>query len=196
MISKLQNTAILKFAYLLQWHRRIFYKALSNNICVGEPVVVQPFQAVGSGKVIFHANVKIGFFPSPFFFTTYGFINARNFEATIEIGEDTWINNNVTIISESAGISIGARCLIGYSVEIIDSDFHAISLKDRCVGTPHKSKKVTIGNDVFIGSNVKILKGVNIGDAAVIANGSIVTKDVPASTVYAGNPAKFIKSVK
>ena len=54
---------------------------------------------------------------------------------------------------------------------------------------------LTIGKNVFIGENVRILKGVHIGDGAVIGNSSLVTKNVPAHTVYAGNPAKFIKKL-
>ena len=54
---------------------------------------------------------------------------------------------------------------------------------------------VHIGKNVFIGENVRILKGVHIGDGAVIGNSSLVTKNVPAHTVYAGNPAKFIKKL-
>lgn len=54
---------------------------------------------------------------------------------------------------------------------------------------------VTIGNDVWIGGNVTILPGVNIGDKAVIAAGAVVTKDVPANTVAGGVPAKVIKEL-
>lgn len=58
-----------------------------------------------------------------------------------------------------------------------------------------KSKDIYIGDNVFIGNNVKILKGVHIGDYAVIANGAVVTKDVAAKTIVAGNPAEVIKNV-
>nr|WP_277200415.1 DapH/DapD/GlmU-related protein [Veillonella seminalis] len=54
---------------------------------------------------------------------------------------------------------------------------------------------VTIGNDVWIGGNVTILPGINIGDKAVIAAGAVVTKDVPANTVAGGVPAKVIKEL-
>ena len=53
--------------------------------------------------------------------------------------------------------------------------------------------KVTIGNRVFIGVNTVIVNSVEIGDDAVIAAGSVVTKDVPAGEIWGGNPAKFIK---
>lgn len=53
--------------------------------------------------------------------------------------------------------------------------------------------KVTIGKRVFIGVNTVIVNSVEIGDDAVIAAGSVVTKDVPAGEIWGGNPAKFIK---
>jgi len=51
-----------------------------------------------------------------------------------------------------------------------------------------------LGNDVWVGGNVSILPGITINDGAVVGAGSVVTKDVPANTVVAGNPAKFIKN--
>ncbi len=56
-----------------------------------------------------------------------------------------------------------------------------------------KTKPVKIGNHVWIGTRVTILKGVNIGDGAVIAAGSVVTKDIPAGSLAAGVPAKIIR---
>jgi maltose O-acetyltransferase len=176
---------------------RIFlYWLLSNNAFIGKPVLIQPIQVIGSGKVVFGDNVKVGFFPSPYFFSSYAFFNARSPQSEIIIGSDTWINNNVSIISEDAGVIIGSRCLIGANVEIIDSDFHPLDVNDRRAGKRHESKRVEIGNDVFIGSHVKILKGVKVGDAAVIANSAVVTKEVKAYSIVGGNPAKFIKYIK
>jgi acetyltransferase-like isoleucine patch superfamily enzyme len=58
---------------------------------------------------------------------------------------------------------------------------------------PHTYKKITIEDDVWIGANVTVLKGINIGTGAVVAAGSVVTKDVPNFAIVAGNPAKVIK---
>ena len=58
-----------------------------------------------------------------------------------------------------------------------------------------KDAPISIGNKAWIGFGVTILKGVNIGEGAVIAAGSVVTKDVPAYTIVGGNPAKFIKKI-
>lgn len=63
-------------------------------------------------------------------------------------------------------------------------------------GVPDKFKGVKVGSNVFIGQEAIILRGVTIGDNVVIGAGSVVTKDVPSGSVYAGNPAKFIKSIE
>ena len=91
-------------------------------------------------------------------------------------------------------LSIEENCLIGPNLFITDSDFHGLEVENRNNGN-YVCLPVHIGKNVFIGENVRILKGVHIGDGAVIGNSSLVTKNVPAHTVYAGNPAKFIKKL-
>ncbi len=74
---------------------------------------------------------------------------------------------------------------------IIDTDFHRIidsTLKNNII-----CESINIGNHVWIGCNVTILKGVNIGDNSIIAAGSIVNKDVPKNCLAGGNPARIIK---
>ena len=95
------------------------------------------------------------------------------------------------MIAEHASISIGKNCLIGTNVEIIDSDFHGIRVEERGMSKPEWAKPVSVGNNVFLGSNVKICKGVSIGDGSVIANGAVVTKDVPSNVTAGGNPVKL-----
>ena len=97
----------------------------------------------------------------------------------------------------------------------MDHDSHSLDFRERRIdiatefddfkqgrgGTARKNwdtvKKapIRIGNDVWIGMRSIILKGVTIGDGAVIAAGSVVTRDVPAGTLYGGNPARFIKEL-
>jgi maltose O-acetyltransferase len=150
-------------------------------------------QAVGSGIIEFGNSVKIGVFPSPQFFSTYAYLEARKPSARITIGAETWINNNFTAIAEHTSITIGRNCLIGANVEILDSDFHGLRIQERMLSKPEWAKPVSIGNNVFIGSNVKIMKGVSIGDGCVVANGTIVFKDVPPSTVIGGSPTAVLK---
>lgn len=181
--------------FIFQYPRIVKYKLLSNcqNI-VGQPIVHQPIQFLGAGSIVFGKNVNLGVNPSPFFYSGYGYIDARKVHSKIIIGDEVWINNNVMLASEGEGIEIGSKTLIGLNVEITDSDFHDLHPDRRSSGIP-QTAKVLIGKNVFIGSNVKILKGVCIGDNSVIANGSIVTKSIPENVIAGGIPAKVIKQL-
>ena len=172
------------------------YRLLSNAVLDGvEPHLKQPLQAIGSGVIEFEKGVSIGFFPSPFFFSSYAYLDVRNKTSKIVIGENTSINNGFVAIAEHTSIKIGARVLIGTNVEIFDSDFHGINLSDRNTSKPEWARSVEVGDDVFIGSNVRICKGVTIGAGSVIANGSIVTHDVPVGVIAAGNPAVIVRRI-
>jgi maltose O-acetyltransferase len=141
-------------------------------------------------------GVSIGVFPSPFFFSTYAYLEARQTSASISIGAGTWINNNFCAIAEHTSITIGKNCRIGANVEILDSDFHGIRIDERGLSSAEWARPVRVGDNVFIGSNVKIMKGVSIGSGSVIANGSVVSRDIPAGVVAGGNPVKVIKSLE
>ena len=106
----------------------------------------------------------------------------------------TIINNNFVIIADKTSITIGEHCLIGPNLFITDSDFHGVEIKDRSNGN-YQCLPVSIENHVFIGENVRILKGVTIGEGSVIGNSSVVTKSVPPYSIYAGNPAKLLKKL-
>jgi acetyltransferase-like isoleucine patch superfamily enzyme len=164
------------------------YRFLSDCARVtGKPVIRQPVQFVGEGSIKFNGKVNLGYYPSPFFFNGYIYLEARSPEAVIEFGDGVYINNNCFLISDGPGISVGEKTMLGTNCEIIDSNFH--DLHGGMEGVP-VGGKVVIGNHVLIGSNVKILKGVKIGNNTVIANGSVVTRSVPENSVVFGNPAK------
>lgn len=171
------------------------FKILSRADIQGKPILLQPLQAVGAGVIEFMGEVQIGYFPSPSFFSTYAYIEARAKGTKIVIGEGTFINNGFSAIAEHSSITIGRRVLIGVNVEIIDSDFHGLRVEDRGKSRPEWAKPVVIEDDVFLGSNVRVLKGVTIGRGAVVANGSIVVTDVPPGVVAGGNPARTIKAL-
>ena len=175
--------------------RVILFRLLSNQSTVGSLLRVQAVQVMGAGKIKVIGRVQVGYFPSPHFFSTYGYLEARGKESTIEIGNNTKINNGFVAIAEKSSIVIGENCLIGTRVEIYDSDFHALSASDRQNGCTHSSKPVKIGNNVFIGSNVRILKGVTIGNGAVVANSALVTKDIPENCLASGVPAMVIRTL-
>ncbi len=113
-----------------------------------------------------------------------------NEQATITVGNRTTVGYH-TFIFASEKIEIGNDCLIAPFVYIVDSN-HQIK-KDRNINEqPNETAPISIGNDVWIASHVTILKGVQIGDGAVIAANSVVNKHVPPYEIHGGSPAKKI----
>lgn len=106
-------------------------------------------------------------------------------EAVIEIGNRTYINRRSEIACKKM-VKIGEGCAISWDVTIMDSDFHTIN-------NVSENLPVIIGDHVLIGCKATILKGVTIGDGAIVAAGSLVTSDVPEKAMVAGIPAKIIK---
>lgn len=108
------------------------------------------------------------------------------------------IKNNVFIGSGCefnirAGIVVGNDSLIASGCRFIDHD-HGIALNE-LIGKQHgPEKEIIIGSDVWLGCNVVVLKGVHIGDGAVVAAGAVVTKSIPANEIWGGVPAKKLGS--
>lgn len=113
-----------------------------------------------------------------------------DFGKNIHLSEDVFINS-CCCFQDQGGIYIGAKSLIGHQV-VIATINHGMAPEDRF---NNYVNKVTIGENVWIGSGAKILPGVSIGDNAVIGAGSVVTKDVPANAIVAGVPARFIRFI-
>ena len=107
----------------------------------------------------------------------------------IEIGNNTFINEGC-IISSREGITIGDNCNLGNNISIYDNDH---DYKNDI--NSYTTKKVDIGNNVWIGANVTILKGVKIGDNSVIAAGSVVTKNVERNSLFYQKRESIIKEV-
>ena len=186
-MNAMQNRLMRLYQRLRIWQ----YRFLSDCPNVqGKPVVRQPVQLLGRGSIRFNGQVNLGYFPSPFFLSGYIHIEARSEQASIEIEDGVWINNNSFLISDGPGIFIGKRTMLGLHCEIIDSDFHDTHPDRRHGGGTPRTGRVVIGENVMIGSNVKILRGVRIGNNTVIANGAVVTRSVPENMLVFGNPAK------
>ena len=125
-----------------------------------------------------------------------GFVLLPPFYATggrgTRVGRKVFINQNCTFY-DLGGITIGDGVMIGPNVSILTSGY-PIAPAERRSGVT--AKPVVIGANVWIAGNVTIIGGVTIGDNAVIAAGSVVTKDVPPNTMVGGNPARLIRSIE
>ena len=115
-------------------------------------------------------------------------------DGMIELGEGSGASS--VVISARARVRIGCRVKLGGNVRIYDHDYHSLDFelrRGRQDGDHVRSRPVFIGDDVFIGVNAIILKGVTIGDRAIIGAGSVVTQNVPADEIWAGNPARRMR---
>ena len=124
-----------------------------------------------------------------------------------KVGDFTLLNGALLMADER--IEIGAHCLVSWNVGIADSDFHPIDAAQRRIDTmalapfyenrpprpPLITAPVIIKDNVWIGMNAVILKGVTIGENSVVAAGAIVSKNVPANVIVAGNPAIVVKEL-
>lgn len=127
----------------------------------------------------------------------------------ITVGDYSLIGSR-SVIQAWERVAIGSYVMISPDVWIQDNNSHSIHAQDRLIDilgsrdfnsvnidtTNALTKPIVIGDHVWIGRRAIILKGVTIGDRAVIAAGSVVSQDVPADTVVAGNPAKIVKKIE
>lgn len=128
------------------------------------------------------------------------YINVFNYFASgtssITIHENVVLSTGCVLHGHS-GVEIGRNTIVGPQTVFVSGEHGDIApdsnyrFAECTVNTP-----IYIGENVWIGSNVIILPGVTIGSHAVIGAGSIVTKDVPGFTVYAGNPARMLREIK
>jgi acetyltransferase-like isoleucine patch superfamily enzyme len=128
-------------------------------------------------------------------------------KGSCSIGDFTLLNGALVMADER--IEIGSYCLISWNVGIADSDFHPLEpaqrrvdamavapfFKDRPPRPKLETRPVRILDNVWVGMNAIILKGVTIGENSVVAAGSVVAKSVPANVVVAGNPAVVVKQL-
>ena len=117
--------------------------------------------------------------------------------AELNIGDNTGISGGSFCAAKS--VTIGKGCLIGANALVTDCDFHAIKPE----GRRHNSnpddigcEPVVIEDNVWLGANVTVLKGVTIGRNTVVAAGSVVTKSLPPNVVAGGSPAKVIRDLE
>jgi acetyltransferase-like isoleucine patch superfamily enzyme len=111
-------------------------------------------------------------------------------EARIEIGDRVEIDG-AGLMSAST-IVVGDDAILGPCL-LVDTDFHAIGPARRRAGEPVLHRPIRIGRNAWIQGKATVLKGVSVGDGAVVRWGALVTGDVPAATVVMGNPARPVR---
>lgn len=114
--------------------------------------------------------------------------------AKVSIGDNVKATG-LSLQCRSIEIRIGNNVKIGANCYITDSDFHCIEPDKRNASCFERDKPVIIEDNVWIGLNCIILKGVTIGENSIIGAGSVVTKNVDPDSIYAGNPAHFIRKI-
>lgn len=113
-----------------------------------------------------------------------------DFGKNIKIGKDVFVNSGCSF-QDQGGVTLGDGCLVGHNVVFATLDH------DKRPGRrgDMTAAPIVVGKDVWIGAHATILKGVTIGDGAIVAAGAVVTRDVPPNTIAAGVPARVVKTI-
>ena len=160
-----------------------------TNTCIDSSACFGAYRATGAVGLRTGSNV-----------TLWRAILGVEGDGLIEIGDDSCVT--AALLTCTSRITIGRRVFVGAGATITDSDFHPLSPigriidsiavspgGDRAKRPAFGSAPVVIEDDVWIGFNATVLKGVRIGKGAVVYPGAVVTRDVPPGTAVAGNPA-------
>ena len=160
--------------------------------CYGVPILQKHRRStmiIGAGlelRSISHSNALGPFHPV--------ILTTRRPGARLEIGPGFGMTGGTICAEES--ITIGANVWVGANTVITDTDFHPLDLATRLARPlDGATAPVVIEDGVFIGMHSLVLKGVTIGAHSVIGAGSVVTHDIPAESIAAGNPARVIRNL-
>jgi acetyltransferase-like isoleucine patch superfamily enzyme len=174
--------------------RFFWYEPLFRGQCkmVGKRFYMEQLPYLsGQGRIVIGDDVRLSGKSS------IGFSNRLHGLPELIIGDSTFIGHNCSFsIAES--VTVGHNCLIAGGTAISDFDGHPLNAARRRAGEPtppDQIMRVVIGDDVWIGAAATILKGVSIGDRSIVAARAVVTRDVPADVIVAGNPARAVRSL-
>jgi galactoside O-acetyltransferase len=175
-----------------QIHRRI--KEGTYRVGTNSQVSLDCLDFTGNGTIIIGENSQV-----------MSQLCTRLPKSKIHIGDRCFIGMHTTLLCASS-IVIGNDVMIAGECYITDNDGHSVDWRIRRDDVMNRQKgiknwdhveilSVNIGNDVWIAPRCIVLKGVTIGDGAVIAAGSVVTKDIPPRVIVAGNPARIVRDI-
>lgn len=175
----------------------IFFKGQNSNIYfsnhfeLGSPLTIGDnvtIECLGKTGIKLGSNVNI---PDGSFIRCTGVISELG--VGLEIGDNTGLGHN-SFINAQGGVSIGNDVIIGPNVSIL-AENHVFVSSDELIRLQGVNRiGIKIDNNVWIGANVTILDGVQIGTGCVIGAGSVVTKSLPSYSIAVGNPCKVVKS--
>ena len=117
--------------------------------------------------------------------------NIGHWKGELKIGKYCLITPGVRIMAAES-IEIGDACMFAHGAYISEADWHGIYDRSEPVG---KTKPIILKDNVWIGDSAIVCKGVTIGENSIIGAGAVVTKNIPANVVAAGNPAKVVKNL-
>jgi acetyltransferase-like isoleucine patch superfamily enzyme len=169
-----------------------------SNLKIGSKSIVLPLVLSGNKVSFKNCTLNIGSNS-----IIRGRINYCKNDAVVVFGNYSSINDS--LINVSSKITVGNNVLISYGCVLSDNNSHSIDYRHRRNDVEKalsgealnwneiKCKEIVIGDDVWIGVNSIILKGVRIGKCSIVAAGSVVTNSVPDNCIVGGNPAKIIK---
>jgi serine acetyltransferase len=177
------------------WAARFFwFEPLFRSQCVsvGDDFQMEslPYLA-GKGRIVVGRGVRLSGKSS------FGFSNRLNDLPELLIGDGTFIGHACSF-SVASSVRIGRHCLLAGGVRVYDVDGHPYDAARRRANEAfpaENSKPVVIGDDVWIGAQATIVKGVTIGSRSIVGTGAVVTSDVPPDVVVAGNPARVVKQL-
>lgn len=118
------------------------------------------------------------------FYTDYGY--------NCLLGDGTYLNHN-NYLMDGAKITLGKNCFVGPNCGFYTAS-HPLVFEERNLGL-EKASPITVGDNVWIGADVTVLPGVTIGEGSVIGAKSVVTKDIPAHVIAAGNPCRVVREI-
>ena len=171
------------------WYEPLFRAQCEN---VGRDFHMEKLPYVtGTGRIVIGSGVRLSGK------SEIGFNNRLSERPELIVGDDTFIAHDCSFAIAEA-IRIGSHCLLAGGVSVADNDGHPLSAERRRLGEPvdaDQVRPVTICDDVWIGRRATVLKGVTIGEGAVVGSNAVVTKDVGPHTVVVGNPARVVKEL-